>query len=117
MGVELSLSNVLTPECTDGVTYDALYCDASLSEEDLPTFLSLLRPGGRMVVIIEEEALLVTRSGDPHDFEREVITHVSPLASQRAAGFLAVHPSPFRGLRASPRQPLRLVAGTYGSPP
>ncbi len=44
-----------------------------LLQEDLPTFLSLLRPGGRMVAIIEEEALLVTRSGqDPHDFSREV---------------------------------------------
>ena len=42
-------------------------------QEDLPTFLSLLRPGGRMVVVIEEEALLVTRPGqDPHDFSREV---------------------------------------------
>ncbi|GLI63892.1 hypothetical protein VaNZ11_007009 [Volvox africanus] len=75
--IELSLSNVLIPECTDGTTYDAIYCDASLSEEDLPTFLSLLKPGGRMVVVIEEEALLVTRSANPHDFEREVITHVT----------------------------------------
>ncbi|KAG2432997.1 hypothetical protein HXX76_008725 [Chlamydomonas incerta] len=73
--IELSLSNVLIPECTDGTTYDAIYCDASLSEEDLPTFLSLLKPGGRMVVVIEEEALLVTRSTNPHDFEREVVTH------------------------------------------
>lgn len=75
--IELSLSNVLIPECTDGTTYNAIYCDASLSEEDLPTFLSLLKPGGRMVVVIEEEALLVTRSTNPHDFEREVIAHVS----------------------------------------
>lgn len=52
--VELSLSNVLIPECTDGQTFDALYCDASLSEEDLPMFLSLLKPNGRMVVIIDE---------------------------------------------------------------
>lgn len=78
---ELSLSNVLIPECTDGTTYDAIYCDASLSEEDLPTFLSLLKPNGRMVVVIEEEALLITRSRDPHDFEREVITHVSAAAA------------------------------------
>lgn len=75
--VELQLSNVLIPECTDGQTYDAIYCDASLSEEDLPTFLSLLKPSGKMVVIIDEEALLVTRSADPHDFNREVICHVS----------------------------------------
>lgn len=53
-GVELALSNVLIPECTDGLTFDALYCDAALSEEDLPIFLSLLKPTGRMVVIIEE---------------------------------------------------------------
>jgi hypothetical protein len=53
-GVELTLSNVLIPECTEGQTYDALYCDAALSEEDLPTFLALLKPNGRMVVIIEE---------------------------------------------------------------
>lgn len=72
--MELTLSNVLIPECTDGTTYDALYCDASLSEEDLPTFLSLLKPGGKMVVVIEEDALLVVRgtAGDPHDFSREV---------------------------------------------
>jgi protein-L-isoaspartate O-methyltransferase len=53
-GVELTLSNVLVPECTEGQTFDALYCDAALSEEDLPTFLALLKPNGRMVVIIEE---------------------------------------------------------------
>ncbi|MEW5308771.1 MAG: hypothetical protein WDW38_000703 [Sanguina aurantia] len=77
--MELTLSNVLMPECTDGATYDALYCDASLSEEDLPTFLSLLKPGGKMVVVIEEDALLVVRGtgGDPQDFTREVITRVS----------------------------------------
>ena len=60
-GVDLSLSNVLIPECTDGQLYDALYCDTTLSEEDLPAFLSLLRPQGRMTVVIEEELLLITR--------------------------------------------------------
>lgn len=52
--INLQLSNVLIPECTDGITYDCLYCDASLSEEDLPVFLSLLKPNGKMVVMIEE---------------------------------------------------------------
>eukprot|EP00798_Chlamydomonas_sp_ICE-L_P005097 gene5097-34897_t len=78
LNAELSLSNVLIPECTDGVTYDAIYCDASLTEEELPAFLSLLKPGGRMVAIIEEEALLFTRTGqDFHDFDREVLIQVS----------------------------------------
>lgn len=76
---------MLIPECTDGTTYDAIYCDASLSEEDLPTFLSLLKPNGRMVVVIEEEALLVTRSSNLHDFEREVVTHVSSCAELSCA--------------------------------
>ena len=41
-------------------------------------FLSLLNPSGRMVVIIDEEALLVSRAGsDPHDYSREVMCHVS----------------------------------------
>ena len=36
-------------------------------------FLSLLKPGGRMVVVIDEEAVLITRNGeDAHDFVREV---------------------------------------------
>lgn len=52
--IEFSLSNVLIPECTHGLTYDALYCDAALGEEDLPMLLSLLKPNGRMVVIIQE---------------------------------------------------------------
>jgi protein-L-isoaspartate O-methyltransferase len=76
--VQLSLTNVLIPECTDGVLYDALYCDNSLSEEDLPAFLSLLKPQGRMVVVIEEEVLLITRSSsDAHDFSRETLTKIS----------------------------------------
>ncbi len=75
--VELSLSNVLIPECTEGATYDAIYCDTSLSEEDVPAFLSLLRPRGRMVVIIEDELLLIRRTpGNVHDFQREPITKV-----------------------------------------
>ncbi|KAJ9531877.1 hypothetical protein QJQ45_022018 [Haematococcus lacustris] len=76
--VELLLSNVLIPECTDGVVFDALYCDAAVSEEDLPTFLALLKPTGRMVVIIEEEAVLLTRtSADPHEYSRELITTIT----------------------------------------
>ncbi|KAF5841624.1 hypothetical protein DUNSADRAFT_12080 [Dunaliella salina] len=76
--IEFSLSNVLIPECTNGVTYDALYCDAALGEEDLPMLLSLLKPNGRMVVVIQEEALLISRSGvDPHDFNRELICRLS----------------------------------------
>lgn len=76
--VQLSLTNVLIPECTDGVLYDTLYCDNSLSEEDLPAFLSLLKPKGRMVVIIEEEVLLITRSStDAHDYSRETLTKIS----------------------------------------
>jgi protein-L-isoaspartate O-methyltransferase len=76
--IHLSLTNVLIPECTDGVLYDALYCDNSLSEEDLPAFLSLLKPQGRMVVVVEEEALLITRSGsDAHDFSRESLGKIS----------------------------------------
>jgi protein-L-isoaspartate O-methyltransferase len=76
--IQLSLTNVLIPECTDGVLYDALYCDNSLSEEDLPAFLSLLKPQGRMVVVIEEEVLLITRSGiDAHDFSRESLGKIS----------------------------------------
>ena len=69
---------VLVPECTEGTTFDCLYCDASLSEEDLPMFLSLLKPCGRMVVMIDDEAVLVTRGGgdDAHDFVREVMAHV-----------------------------------------
>lgn len=63
-GVELSLSNVLIPECTEGQTFDALYCDAALSEEDLPTFLALLKPNGRMVVIIEEVSSCRASSSD-----------------------------------------------------
>ena len=36
-------------------------------------FLSLLKLGGKMVVVIDEEAVLVTRGGDDaHDFSREV---------------------------------------------
>jgi protein-L-isoaspartate O-methyltransferase len=76
--VSLSLTNVLIPECTDGALYDALYCDNSLSEEDLPAFLSLLKPCGRMVVIIEDDALLITRSGtDAHDYTRESLAKIS----------------------------------------
>lgn len=76
--VHLSLTNVLIPECTDGVLYDALYCDNSLSEEDLPAFLSLLKPKGRMVVVIEEDVLLITRSStDPHDYSRESLTKIT----------------------------------------
>lgn len=76
--VQLTLTNVLIPECTDGAVYDALYCDNTLSEEDLPAFLSLLKPQGRMVVIIEEDVLLITRSGtDPHDYNREILTKIS----------------------------------------
>ncbi|KAF8073005.1 E3 ubiquitin-protein ligase TOM1-like [Scenedesmus sp. PABB004] len=76
--VHLSLTNVLIPECTDGVLYDALYCDNALSEEDLPAFLSLLKPQGRMVVVIEEDMLLITRSGsDAHDYARESLTKIS----------------------------------------
>ncbi len=75
--VELSLSNVLIPECTEGNNYDAIYCDTSLSEEDVPAFLSLLKPHGRMVVIIEDELLLITRSpGSAHDFHRESICKI-----------------------------------------
>jgi protein-L-isoaspartate O-methyltransferase len=70
----LSLTNVLIPECTDGQLYDAIYCDTTLSEEDLPAFLALLKPQGRMTVVIEEELLCITRSGAdahcPHDFTR-----------------------------------------------
>ena len=40
-------------------------------------FLSLLKPGGKMVVVIDDEAVLVTRGGeDAHDFVREVIGHI-----------------------------------------
>jgi protein-L-isoaspartate O-methyltransferase len=74
----LCLSNVLIPECTDGLMYDCLYCDTSVGEEDLPAFLSLLRPGGRAVVVIDEELLLLTRAGaDPHDFSRSALTKVT----------------------------------------
>jgi protein-L-isoaspartate O-methyltransferase len=78
-GATLTLSNVLVPECTDGRQYDALYCDTSVSEEDLPSFLSLLRPGGRAAVVLGEELLLLTRgpSGQGHDFTRDVLTKVS----------------------------------------
>lgn len=76
--VQLLLTNVLIPECTDGVLYDAIYCDNSVSEEDLPAFLSLLKPRGRMVVVIEEDALLISRSGtDPHDYAREALAKIS----------------------------------------
>lgn len=76
--VQLSLTNVLIPECTDGILYDAIYCDNSLSEEDLPAFLSLLKPQGRMIVVIEEDALLIIRSGtDPHDYSRESLVKIS----------------------------------------
>lgn len=77
-GAALSLGNVLIPECTDGLLYDALYCDTSVGEEDLPAFLSLLRPRGRAVVVIDEELLLLTRDGgDAHDFSRAALTKVS----------------------------------------
>eukprot|EP00955_Chlamydomonas_euryale_P020217 214664-Chlamydomonas_euryale.AAC.1 len=63
------------PECMDGVLFDSLYCDAAVSEEDLPAFLSLLRPHGRMLVVIDGDAVLVTRTGDdPHEFVRESVT-------------------------------------------
>ncbi|WIA29279.1 hypothetical protein OEZ86_011784 [Tetradesmus obliquus] len=76
--VHLSLTNVLIPECTDGMLYDALYCDNSLSEEDLPAFLSLLKPNGRMVVVIEEDVLLIARSStDAHDYKRESLTKIT----------------------------------------
>ncbi len=75
--IDLSLGNVLVPECTEGVVFDCLYCDASLSEEDLPMFLSLLKPGGKMVVVLDDDSVLVTRGGeDAHDFTREVIGHI-----------------------------------------
>lgn len=76
--VQLTLTNVLIPECTDGHLYDCIYCDTTLSEEDLPAFLSLLKPMGRMVVVIEDEALLITRSHDPHDFSREGLMKMTP---------------------------------------
>ena len=78
-GAALSLSNVLIPECTDGRLYDALYCDTSIGEEDLPSFLSLLRSGGRAVVVLGEELLLLTRgpSGEAHDFARASLCKVS----------------------------------------
>ena len=57
--VEFSLSNVLVPECTNGQAFDALYCDATASEEELPMLLSLLKPNGRMVVIMQEVGYLV----------------------------------------------------------
>lgn len=76
--VELRLTNALTPECTDGQLYDALYCDTQLSEEDLPAFLALLKPSGRIVVIVGEEMLLLQRSErDSHDFQREALQKVS----------------------------------------
>jgi hypothetical protein len=60
------------------VQYDALYCDTSVGEEDLPAFLSLLRHGGRAVVVINEELLLLTRgTADPTDFGRSVLAKVS----------------------------------------
>jgi protein-L-isoaspartate O-methyltransferase len=74
----LRLSNVLIPECTDGVMYDAIYCDTSIGEEDLPAFLALLKPTGRAAVVINEELLLICRGGaGPHDFGRAVISKVS----------------------------------------
>jgi protein-L-isoaspartate O-methyltransferase len=74
----LTLSNVLVPECTEGLLYDALYCDTSVGEEDLPSFLALLRHGGRAVVVLEEELLLLTRTGaDAHDFSRAALAKVS----------------------------------------
>jgi protein-L-isoaspartate O-methyltransferase len=73
----LSLSNVLIPECTNGRLYDAVYCDTSVSEEDLPSFLALLRPGGRAVVVLEEELLLLARTGpEPHEFSRGALAKV-----------------------------------------
>jgi protein-L-isoaspartate O-methyltransferase len=76
--IHLSLTNVLIPECTDGQLYDTLYCDNSLSEEDLPAFLSLLKPSGKMVVVIEEDVLLISRSSiDCHDYSRETLTKIS----------------------------------------
>jgi hypothetical protein len=74
----LSLSNVLVPECTDGRTYDAVYCDTSVGEEDLPSFLALLKPGGRAVVVLEEELLLLTRTGpEAGEFSRAPLAKVS----------------------------------------
>jgi protein-L-isoaspartate O-methyltransferase len=71
----MSALQVLVPECTEGIMFDCLYCDASVSEEDLPMFLSLLKPGGKMLVMLDEEAVLVTRGGeDAHDFSREVLS-------------------------------------------
>ncbi len=52
--VELLLANVLVPECTGGATYDAIFCDVGVTEEELPMLLSLLRPNGRLVCLIEE---------------------------------------------------------------
>lgn len=72
--IDLQLSNVLIPECTEGILYDAVYCDNSLSEEDLPSFLALLKPNGKMTVVIEEELLCISRTGQsPHDYHRESV--------------------------------------------
>jgi len=71
--IDFSLSNVLIPECTHGVTYDALYCDVALGEEDLPMLLSLLKPNGRMVVIIQE----ASRCGRGNNY------HVSKKRSEK----------------------------------
>ena len=77
--VDLTLTNVLIPECTDGQLYNCIYCDTVLSEEDLPSFLALLKPQGRMVVVIEDEALLITRSVErPHDYSRESLQKMAP---------------------------------------
>ena len=79
--MELTLANVLVPECTAGVTFDALYCDASASEEDLPMLLSLLKPGGRMVLVIDDEAVLVTKGQGSQGSDggpRLISTSISP---------------------------------------
>ncbi len=45
---------MLIPECTSGTTYDALFCDVAVTEEELPSLLSLLKPQGKLVCLIEE---------------------------------------------------------------
>lgn len=57
---ELLMANVLTPECTDGLLYDALYCDMAVGEEDLPALLALLHASGRLVVVLEEVSCFST---------------------------------------------------------
>lgn len=56
-------------------------------QEDLPAFLALLKPGGRMAVVMGEEMLLVARSQtDPHDFHREALQKVPGACQALAIG-------------------------------